>query len=188
MSFSVTGVTKRVFVLLVVLAILGPAVVQGYELGDTVADFTFSDLNGTPRTLYEHHGDIIVLNFFTTWCVFCNREAPSLENDIWQPYRDYGVTVIGLNVRESLEVVQDWYADMGLTYEVLMLPNIFLPYRFPNHEGVPQNVVLDTDMVLRYSELGYDQLAIEDMLNSILGFDPFDSEQETWGRIKAMFR
>jgi len=43
-----TGIVNRVFVLLVVSVILGPAAVQGYELGDTVEDFTFPDLNGTP--------------------------------------------------------------------------------------------------------------------------------------------
>ena len=165
-----------------------PQAVAAYELGDTLADFTFNDLNGTPRTLYAHQGDAIVLNFFATWCPGCNVESASLENDIWQAYKNDGVTVIAMDMAESLAVVQNWYASQGLTYEVLMLPDYDYFYQFPKAGGLPHNVVIDTNMVLQYSEQGYDLPAITDVLNSILGFNPVAVTAESWSGIKVLFR
>jgi peroxiredoxin len=188
MKSSVTGTGGRLVVLAVVFAICAPVSVLGFELGETIPDFTFNDLDGNPRTLYEHYGDAIVLNFFATWCPGCNEESASLENDIWQAYRNDGITVIAMNMAESVAVVQNWYAAQGLTYEVLMMPNYDYFYQFPAAGGLPHNVVLDKNMVLQYSVQGYDLAGITDMLNSILGFNPVPTTAETWGGIKALYR
>jgi thiol-disulfide isomerase/thioredoxin len=188
MISTLNSAAGRLIVLTVALMLAVPAIAQDYELGDTVSDFSFNDLNGTPRTLYEHYGDAIVLNFFATWCPGCNVESASLENDIWQAYQNDGVTVIAMDMAESLAVVQNWYANQGLTYEVLMLPNYDYFYRFPAAGGLPHNVILDKNMVLQYSVQGYDLAGITDMLNSILGFNPVPTQQETWSGIKALYR
>ncbi|MCK5699677.1 MAG: TlpA family protein disulfide reductase [Cyclobacteriaceae bacterium] len=174
--------------LLVYLVILHPLATWGYELGDKVLDFTYNDLDGKPHTLYQHEGDVVVLNFFATWCPYCRQEAPSLEMDIWQPYKDFKVTVIALNLDENLDTVQDWVSDLDLTYEVLVMPHSLYPYKFPNAGAIPHNVVIDKGMVLRYSEIGYDKQAIKDEIIAILGFDPLVPEPGTWGGIKALFR
>ena len=174
--------------ILVYLVILPPLATWGYELGDKVLDFTYNDLDGKPHTLYQHEGDVVVLNFFATWCPYCTQEAPSLEQDIWQPYKDYKVTVIALNLDENLETVQDWVSNLDLTYEVLVMPHSLFPYKFPNAGAIPHNVVIDKGMVLRYSEIGYDKQAIKDEIIAILGFDPLVPEPGTWGGIKALFR
>ena len=175
--------------LLAVFLWADPAISRlAYDIGDTVGDFTYPDVHGLPHSLYDFQGDIIVLNFFTTWCHWCTEEAPSLKRDIWEAYSDFGVTVIGLNERETADLVDEWCDSMNLTYPVLLMPNYILPYSFPNHGGIPQNVVLDRDMVLRYSEMGYDLPAIEDQLHAIIGYDPFAPQLETWGGIKVLFR
>ena len=59
-------------------------------MGDTIQDLTLTDLNEAEVSLYDHLSQIIVLNFFTTWCPDCNEEATALGGDIWQVYRDRG--------------------------------------------------------------------------------------------------
>ena len=174
--------------LLVCLMITAPITSLGYELGDKVLDFSYNDLNGKPHTLYQHEGEIVILNFFATWCPYCTQEAPSLEKDIWQPYKDYKVTVIAMDLNEPLETVQNWVSNLELTYQVLVMPHSLFPYKFPNAGAVPHNVVIDKEMVLRYSEIGYDKQAIKDEIIAILGFDPLVPEPGTWGGIKALFR
>ena len=68
-----------------------------YEIGDAVQDFTLEDLEGNQVSLYDFLGDIIVLNFFATWCPGCNEEAFFLEHEIWQVYQDKGVQVVAVD-------------------------------------------------------------------------------------------
>ena len=174
--------------LLACMMVTVPTASRGYELGDKVLDFSYNDLDGKTHTLYQHEGEVVILNFFATWCHYCSLEAPSLEKDIWQPYKDYKVTVIALDLNEPLETVQDWVSNLELTYQVLVMPHSLFPYKFPNAGAVPHNVVIDKDMVLKYSEIGYDMQAIKDEIIAILGFDPLVPEPGTWGGIKALFR
>ena len=72
------------------LALMPLTAMGTYELGDTVEDFTLPDLDGNPVSLYDFQGDVILLNFFATWCPPCNDESPILEENFWQEYQDYG--------------------------------------------------------------------------------------------------
>ena len=92
----------------VFLALAGTA--AGYEVGDTVEDFTLPPLTGGEVSLHDHLVEIILLNFFTTWCPGCNEEAGHLENDIWQVYGDQNVTVISVDIQEPVPLVQGWAA------------------------------------------------------------------------------
>ena len=160
----------------------------GYQLGDTVNDFTLDDLTGTPTSLSEFAGDIIVLNFFATWCPGCNAEAAILENNIHQVYREHGVTVIAIDMQELPATVQAWVDSQGVTYRILMSPTWDLFALFPQAGGLPYNAVIDRDMVLRYSRILFDEAALVTTLNNLLGFDPVGVEAGTFGDIKALYR
>jgi peroxiredoxin len=176
--------------LLLLSAVLGgsgPAV-AAYQLGDTVADFTLDDLSGTPTNLSDFAGDIIVLNFFATWCPGCNVEAAILENNIHQAYREYGVTVIAIDMQEQLAIVQNWATSQGVTYKILLSPDWDIFSLFPQAGGLPYNAIIDRDMVLRYARILFDETAIVSTLNALLGFDPVADEARSFSQIKALYR
>lgn len=166
----------------------GAPVLAAYQLGDTVADFTLDDLTGTPVSLYDYFGGIIVLNFFATWCPGCNVEAAILENNIHQVYQEHGVTVIAIDMQEQLAVVQNWAAGQGVTYKILMSPDWDIFSLFPQAGGLPYNAILDEDMVLRYARILFDEEAIVSTLNALLGFDPVADEASAFGQVKALYR
>ena len=157
-------------------------------VGDVMADFTLPDLDGVPVSLYDFSGDIIVVNFFATWCPGCNEEAQSLENDIWQTYRDEGVTVLAIDLQEPLATVRNWAAAQGVTYRILMTPNWDVFSRFPFAGGLPYNAIIDRDMVLRYGHVFYERDVILQMLDELLGHTPVRSEPSSWGAVKVLFR
>jgi len=159
-----------------------------YELGDTVADFTLDDLQGVPTNLYDFAGDIIVINFFATWCPGCNEEAAILENNIHQFYQEYGVTVIAIDMQEQIAIVQDWAAGQGVTYKILLSPTWDLFALFPQAGGLPYNAVIDENMVLRYAKILFDEAALISTLNNLLGFDPVADEANSFGQVKALYR
>ena len=175
---------------LVLAAVLGAGATAAwaYQLGDTVNDFTLDDLQGQPVSLSDYAGDIVLLNFFATWCPGCNTEAAILENDIHQVYREQGVTVIAIDMQEQAAHVAAWAAAQGLTYQIVLAPNWDLFSQFPVAGGLPYNAIIDRDGVLRYAQILFDRDGILATLNALLGFDPVDSADTSFGAIKALYR
>ena len=50
-----------------------------YEMNDHPCDFTLKDQDGKDWTLYDHFGDVIVLDFSTEWCGYCRIAAQEVE-------------------------------------------------------------------------------------------------------------
>ncbi len=159
----------------------------GYELGDTVADFTLPHLTGDEVSLHDHLGEVIVLNFFTTWCPGCNEEAAHLENDIWLVYRNDDVTVIAVDIQELQPLVEGWAAAQGVTYSIWMAPDWTLFDQFPQAAGIPYNVILDRNLVIRYASIGFDLSAITDMIETIIDEGRVPVATASWGEIKALY-
>jgi peroxiredoxin len=162
--------------------------VAAYEVGDVVEDFTLTDLSEQEVHLSDHAGQIIVLNFFTTWCPGCNVEAEHLENDIWQVYGDQGVVVIAIDIQEPLSLVQGWAAAMGVTYSIWMAPDWDLFQIFPDALALPYNTILDRDMVIRYAAMGFDLTAITGMLDVLVEEGQVPVSKSTLGNVKALYR
>ncbi|HYC86871.1 MAG TPA: TlpA family protein disulfide reductase [Chryseosolibacter sp.] len=61
-------------------------------VGQVAPAFTLNDLNAKSWSLEQMKGKITVIHFATTWCPFCNAEAPNLEQ-LYKDYKDKGVQV-----------------------------------------------------------------------------------------------
>ncbi len=57
----------------------------------------------------------IVLNFWASWCIPCQQEAPMFER-IWNEYRDRDVVFLGVNTEDTDSAVFEYIARYGLTY------------------------------------------------------------------------
>ena len=158
------------------------------SVGEVMPDFTLLDVNGAPVSLYDFAGDIIVVNFFATWCPGCNDEVDSLEHEIWRAYRDHGVTVLAIDLQEPVGTVVPWIAAKGLTCPVLMAPDWTVVSRFPYAGGLPYNAIIDRGMVVRYGHVYYEREIILDTLNDMTGLTPVGVESASWGAVQALFR
>jgi peroxiredoxin len=58
---------------------------------------TFKDLDGEPRAMAEWQGQLVVVNFWATWCPPCVEEMPDLQR-VHDEYRGRGVAVVGLGI------------------------------------------------------------------------------------------
>jgi len=174
--------------ILVVSLLCAASAVATYEVGDTIDDFTLNDLNGLPISLSDYAGDIIVINFFATWCPGCNDEASELENNIHLAYQEYNVTVLAIDILEDSAIVQNWVTGQGVTYQILLAPNWDLFSSFPRAGGIPYNAVIDSDGVLRYSKILFDEEAIILTLDTLLDLGTVAAEKSSFGQMKALFR
>ena len=94
-------------------------------------------------SLQDYRGKVVMLYFWTTWWPHCTKELPSI-NQLYQGYKEQGFVVLGMDIRESREVVEtavrergyafpvllDSTAEVTLTYQVRATPTVYLVDRW----------------------------------------------------------
>ncbi|MEX2232424.1 MAG: TlpA disulfide reductase family protein, partial [Cyclobacteriaceae bacterium] len=88
-------------------------------LGQMAPAFTLNDLNGKIYSIDQFKGRYVVIHFAATWCPFCNAEAPNLEQ-LYKDYRDRGVEVFIVDVKEGKEVVERSFSRFNFSFPVLL--------------------------------------------------------------------
>jgi len=108
----------------------------------TMFEFDQMAMSGESVSLAGLRGQALVVNFWASYCVPCQREAPMLER-VWNDYRDQGVIFLGINTEDPLKEALDYLVEYGVTY-----PNA--PDRGGHMEdayritGIPETFVIST--------------------------------------------
>ncbi len=134
--------------------------VGSYDIGEEVSDFELPTLDGGTGRLSDFRGRPVLIFFTATWCPYCGAEAPFLEQEIWQRYRDRGLQVICIDVKESAAVMGPFVERYAWTFPVLLDDDGEVSMRFaPVKEGLPPEVaiinahfILDGEGVVRYRD------------------------------------
>ena len=122
-----------------------PVGVCDAKADDAALDFTLSDLNGESVNLSAYKGNVIVLNFWATWCEPCRVEIPLLIR-LHDKYSEKGLTVVGLSVDRDLEKVPPFARRLGVTYPIFVIgPNHAIDKAYAPRWGVPATVVIRRD-------------------------------------------
>ena len=115
------GVVTVVAVVVVLLMTgLGrdPSVIASPLVGRAAPNFTLPQLDGPPVTLAKLRGQVVVINFWASWCTECQVEQAALDR-AWQQFRDSGVVVIGVNFEDSTGAARGYVNTEGVTYPVV---------------------------------------------------------------------
>lgn len=86
-------------------------------VGDIAPDFTLANLSGDAVHLSDLAGRGIILNFWASWCPPCRREMPLLDN-IHKSHESEGLSVIGVAIDESPQVVKFFIDSIGVSYPI----------------------------------------------------------------------
>ena len=90
------------------------------ENGQAAPEFSLSSLDGTMVNLSDYAGKYVVIHIATTWCPFCNAEAPYLEK-LYQDYQHKNVEVLIIDVMEPPSLVQSKIKDkFNLSFPILL--------------------------------------------------------------------
>jgi cytochrome c biogenesis protein CcmG, thiol:disulfide interchange protein DsbE len=95
-----------------------PAATASPLVGRTAPDFTLAGLDGPAVTLSALRGQVVVVNFWASWCTECHEEQPVLDAT-WQRYRDAGVVVLGIDFQDTAGGARDYMHTSGLSYPVV---------------------------------------------------------------------
>lgn len=78
-------------------------------------DFSFTTFDGFDYKLSDFRDQVVVINFWASWCGPCHIEAPILET-LWQHYKDQGVIFIGLAYIDTDRGARDFIDEYDITY------------------------------------------------------------------------
>lgn len=125
----------------------------GPGVGRQAPDLRLESLDGHQVSLADYAGQVVLLNFWATWCPPCEEEIPAIEK-AYQAHRDDGFVVLGINDGEALEVVRAFAGELGITYPVLIDKHrdVAAQYR---RRGLPLTVIVDRDGVIQVRHEGY---------------------------------
>ena len=82
-------------------------------------DFTLQDMDGKDVDLAELRGNVILLNFWATWCGPCKVEIPGFV-ELQEQYRDDGFVVLGLSVDDTPEQIKPFADKFEVNYPMLV--------------------------------------------------------------------
>jgi thiol-disulfide isomerase/thioredoxin len=72
----------------------------------------------TEETLAQYQGQVVLLNFWATWCAPCRAELPDMEA-VYRKYRDKGVVIVAVDLAESSEAIISFVNTLDLTFPIL---------------------------------------------------------------------
>jgi peroxiredoxin len=120
---------------------------------DTAPDFALKSNQGETLRLSDHRGEVILLNFWASWCGPCRQEMPLL-NTINDRYSKLGFSVIGVNVDKDSALADKLLKDIPVGFPVLY-DNLSLVSASYDVSAMPTTVLIDRDGNMRYIHKGY---------------------------------
>ena len=115
------GVVAAVAVIVALLASgLGrdPSVIASPLVGRTAPDFTLPQLDGPPVTLSKLRGQIVIINFWASWCAECQVEQAVLDQT-WQRFQDAGVIMVGVDFEDETGAARSYVSTADVTYPIV---------------------------------------------------------------------
>jgi thiol-disulfide isomerase/thioredoxin len=142
---------RRLLAALALLCLGGAAVAA--DVSGPAPDFTLKSRDGSNLKLSELRGDVVMINFWASWCGPCRQEMPLLE-DLHAKYQKLGFTLLGVNVEEDTAAANRMLKDIPVSFPVLYDPQNTVSKLY-NVQAMPTTVLVDRDGKLRYLHRGY---------------------------------
>ncbi|MDP2994236.1 MAG: TlpA disulfide reductase family protein, partial [Anaerolineales bacterium] len=103
-------------------------------------------------TLSDLRGQVVIINFWASWCPPCREEAAYLEQT-WRKYKDQGVVFIGVDYVDTEKAALAYIAEFDITY--LNGPDVGTRIaQAYNIKGVPETYYVDRNGTLRGVHIG----------------------------------
>ena len=122
-------------------------------LGRPASPFKLTAFDGKPVALESLRGQVVVVNFWASWCYpACYEEAPSLER-AWKAYKDRGLVMVGVNYQDKDEPARRFLAQFGHTFPNAPDPGSRVSVDYGVY-GVPETYFIDKKGRVRFKQVG----------------------------------
>ena len=121
------------------------------HVGSSAKDFTVQD-SDHQVSLNQFRGQVVIVNFWATWCPPCEQELPSLI-DMQNRLRGRGVVVLGVSIDVDGDAYHRFVKQRGINFITVRDPERKIPDMYGT-SGWPESYIVDRQGVLRRKIVG----------------------------------
>ncbi|MFO1455625.1 MAG: TlpA disulfide reductase family protein [Steroidobacteraceae bacterium] len=116
-------------------------------------DFTLPAVGGKSLSLSQYKGQVVMINFWATWCGPCRQEMPLLDA-MYKKYKAMGFTLIGVNVEPDSKAAEEFLKKLPVSFPVAFDAESKVSQLY-NVQGMPSTVIVDRKGNARVLHKGY---------------------------------
>jgi len=156
---------KRLLVAVALSAVAATSLASSGLVGNKAPDFALKSSTGENLRLSEYRGEVVMINFWATWCGPCRQEMPLLD-DLYNRYERVGFKLLGVNIDDNSQRAIDMMRELGVNFPVLFdaTKDVSKLYEV---NAMPVTVILDREGNVRHVHQGYKPGYEEKYLNEV---------------------
>ena len=145
--------TKNILLGLACSVIAATSLAASGLTGQPAPDFALKSSSGENLRLSEYRGDVVMVNFWATWCGPCRQEMPLLD-EMFSKYERVGFSLLGVNIDENSSKAMNMVSELGVSFPVLFDTRKEVSKLY-EVDAMPVTVLIDREGTVRYVHHGY---------------------------------
>ena len=139
--------------LLLILLVLVTPCVFAVSSGGMAENFTLKSAAGKNIRLSEYRGQVVLINFWASWCGPCRQEMPHLDA-LQKKYEALGFAVFGINVEQDRAMAEKVLKDIPVSFLILFDETNSVSELY-DVDAMPTTVLVDRNGEIRFVHRGY---------------------------------
>jgi DsbE subfamily thiol:disulfide oxidoreductase len=144
---------SRLFAGLIFCTLASLSLASSDLAGQPAPDFALKSATGENLRLSEYRGDVVMINFWATWCGPCRQEMPLLD-ELYSRYQRVGFNLLGVNIDDNTNRAMKMIDDLGVTFPVLFDSRKEVSELYAV-DAMPVTVLVDREGIIRHVHHGY---------------------------------
>ncbi len=144
---------KRILAAALLGAMAATSLAASDMVGKPAPDFALKSSTGENLRLSEYRGDVVMINFWATWCGPCRQEMPLLD-DLYNRYERVGFRLLGVNIDDNSQRAIDMMRELDVNFPVLFDAKKDVSKLY-DVNAMPVTVILDREGNVRHVHQGY---------------------------------
>ena len=144
---------KNTIIALVLSVFAASSLASSGMEGQPAPDFSLKSSTGENLRLSEYRGDVVMINFWATWCGPCRQEMPLLD-ELYSRYQRVGFNLLGVNIDDDSRRAMQMIEELGVNFPVLFDARKEVSKLYEVN-AMPVTVIVDREGNVRYVHHGY---------------------------------